>query len=167
MSEVAQNTIPQHTMLNGEAEYETAIDAVIANAEHTLHIFDIDLTTGGYNTAKRCEALRTFLMKNRANRMVMVLHETDYLTRQCPRLMQLLQLHSHAMSILQTHEHGRIASDPLVIADALHYVHRFHSDSARALMALHDPAGAHQLDERFGQLQEASAPAVFAVTLGL
>lgn len=166
MNEVIPNN-PQHTTLNGEAEYETAIDTVIANAERTLHIFDMDLTSGGYSTAKRCEALRAFLMKNRANRLVIVLHETDYLTRHCPRLMQLLNLHSHAISILQTHEHGRTASDPLVIADTTHYVHRFHADSARALLALHDPAGGHQMDERFGQLQEASAPAVFANTLGL
>lgn len=167
MSETTPNAALQHTMLNGEAEYEVAIDTVIASAEHTLHVFDVDLTTGGYNTAKRSEALRAFLMKNRANRLVLVLHETDYLTRQCPRLMQLLKLHSHAISVLQTHEHGRVASDPMVIADALHYVHRFHSDSAGALLALHDPAGGHQLEERFGQLQEASAPAVFADTLGL
>jgi hypothetical protein len=167
MSAAPQNAALQHTMLNGEAEYEAAIDTVIANAEHILHIFDPDLGAGGYNTAKRCEALRAFLMKNRANRLIMVLHETDFLTRQCPRLMQLLKLYSHAISILQTQEHGRVAGDPLVIADATHYVHRFHSGSARALLALRDPAGARQLDERFGQLQEASSPAIFAVTLGL
>ncbi len=158
---------PQHTMLYGEVEYEAAIDTVIAAAEHTLHIFDINLSTGGYNTAKRCEVLRSFLMKQRSNRLVMVLHETEYLTRQCPRLMQLLKLHNHAISILQTQEHGRVACDPLVIADALHYVHRFHSDSARALLAIQDPAGGHQLEERFAQLQEASAPSVPAFTLGL
>jgi hypothetical protein len=157
----------QHTMLNSESEYDTAIDQVIAAAEHSLHIFDTDLTRGGYNTTKRCETLRTFLMKNRSNRLIVVLHETDYLTRYCPRLMRLLQLHSHAMSILQTQEHGRVASDPLIIADAKHYVHRFHADNARALLALHDPLGGRQLDDRFEQLQEASSPAVFADTLGL
>lgn len=157
----------QHTILNSEAEYEAAIDRVIENASHTLHIFDVNLATGGYNTAKRHESLRSFMMKNRANRLVVVLHDTSYLTRQCPRLLQLLQLHSHAISILQTQEHGRVAGDPMVIADARHYVHRFHADSARTLLALHDPAGGLQLDERFGQLEEASAPAVAAVTLGL
>lgn len=157
----------QHRGLNGEAEYEAAIDEVVARAERTLHIFDVDLSAGGYNTARRAESLREYLMKNRANRLVMVLHETEYLTRHCPRLMNLLQLHSHAISILQTHEHGRVASDPAVIADEAHYVHRFHTDSARALLGLNDHAGARQLEERFEQLQEAASPAVFAFTLGL
>lgn len=157
----------QHRMLNGEEEYEAAIDEVIGNAERTLHIFDPDLTAGGYGSVRRFESLRNFLAKNRANRLVMVLHETEFLTRHCPRLMNLLKLYSHAIAILQTHEHGRVASDPLVIADDAHYVHRFHADSARALLALHDHAGARELEERFGQLLEASSPAVSATTLGL
>lgn len=166
MSET-NSTAAQHVMLTSESEYEAAIDQVITNAERTLHIFDPDLTAGSYNTAKRCEVLRSFLMKNRSNRLIIILHETDHLTRHCPRLMRLLQIHSHAITILQTQEHGRIASDPLVIADAKHYVHRFHADNARSLFAVNDPAGGRQLDERFEQLQEASAPAVFADTLGL
>ena len=160
-------TLVQHRMLNGEVEYEAAIDEVIDRAERTLHIFDTDLTAGGYSTARRFEALRSFLMKNRANRMVMVLHETDHLTRYCPRLMNLLKLYSHAISIFKTEEHARIASDPVVIADEAHYVHRFHANGARALQALDDHAGARQLEERFGQLQEAASPAVFATISGL
>ena len=166
MTEATRNT-PQHRMLNGVSEYKEAIEEVIGRAERSLHIFDTDLATGGYETARRAEALRTFLMKNRANRLVIVLHETEHLTRNCPRLMNLLKLHSHAISILQTHEHGRIASDPAVIADEAHYVHRFHTNGARALQGLGDHAGARLLEERFWQLQEAATPAVFAVTLGL
>jgi len=158
---------PRHTMLNGEAEYEAAIDTVIEHAERTLHLFDTDLATGGFGSSRRYEGLRSFLTKHRANRIVIVLHETDHITRYYPRLMQLLKLHSHAMTILQTQEHGRIANDPLVIADAMHYVHRFHADSARALLALDDPAGGHQLEERFAQLEEAATPTVFSDTLGL
>jgi len=158
---------PEHRMLNGEEEYEAAIDEVIARAERTLHIFDPDLTAGGYASARRFESLRNFLAKNRANRLVMVLHETEYLTRHCPRLMNLLRLHGYAISVLQTHEHGRVASDPMVIADQAHYVHRFHADGARALLALGDHAGAQQLGERFEQLQEAASPSVSATTLGL
>jgi hypothetical protein len=166
MSEETGNA-PQHRMLNGESAYEAAIDEVINRAERSLHIFDTDLAAGGYSTARRAEALQSFLMRNRANRLTFVLHETEYLTRYCPRLMNLLKLYSHAISILQTNEHGRVASDPMVIADAAHYVHRFHADGVQALQALDDHAGARQLEERFEQLQESASPAVFAFTLGL
>jgi len=157
----------QHQLLIGEEEYEAAIDNVIAHAERALHIFDSDLSAGGYSNLKRFEALRDFLAQSRGNRLVLVLHETDYLTARCPRLMNLLKTYGHAISIQQTAEHARIASDPFIIADDAHYVHRFHSDGMRFLLALHDHAGARQLQERFDQLLEMSAPAVFATTTGL
>lgn len=157
----------EHRALVSEAAYEAAIDEVIAAAQHTLHIFDADLSRGGYSSLKRFEDLRDFLLRNRSNQLVLVLHEIDFLTARCPRLMNLLRTHSHNITIHKTHEHARGASDPFVIADEMHFVHRFHRDDARALMALYDHAGSRQLEERFGQLLEASHPAVFATTLGL
>jgi hypothetical protein len=157
----------QHQMLSGETEYETAIDEVIAHAERTLRIFDSDLSAGGYSSIKRFEALRGFLAKSRNNRLVIVLHETDYLTSRCPRLMNLLKPYGHAISIQQTAEHARTANDPVMIADDEHYVHRFHRDGTRFLLALHDHLGARQLQERFDQLLEMSTPTVFATTTGL
>lgn len=162
-----KNDLRQHHKLTGEAEYEVAINDVIAQAQSTLHIFDTDLKHGGYNTLKRYECVRDFLLKGRGNRLVLVLHEIDFLTARCPRLMNLLRIHSHGITIYRTEEHARVASDPFVIADAAHYVHRFHHDDVRSLLALRDHAGASQLEERFGQLLDASHPAVFATTLGL
>lgn len=161
------DTIQQHFMLTGEKDYEAAIDRVIDAAESTLHIFDANLACGGYGTARRYELLSDFLRKHGKNRLVIVLHETDYFTAYCPRLMNLLKTYSHAIAIHKTTEHARIANDPFVIADEVHYVHRFHRDGARFLLALHDPAGARQLEGRFQQLLDASHPAVFATTLGL
>ncbi len=164
---MADDAQKQHRMIEGEEEYERAIDEVIRRAIRTLHIFDIDASAGGFGSLARHESLRAFLARDRNNRLVMILHETDYLTRYCPRLMNLLKLYSHAMSILKTHEHARVASDPFVIADEAHYVHRFHADGTRALLAFDDHAEARLLEERFEQLQEASTPAVSATTLGL
>lgn len=157
----------QHFMLTGEKDYEAAIERVIDGAESTLHIFDTNLASGGYSAARRYEALNDFLRKNGKNRLLIVLHETDYFTAYCPRLMNLLKTHSHAIAVHQTTEHARLANDPFVIADEAHYVHRFHRDGARFLLALHDPVGARQLEGRFQQLLEVSHPAVFATTLGL
>jgi len=165
--EKPENTGLQHQLLIGEKEYEAAIDSVIACAKHTVHIFDCDLSVGGYSGIKRYEALRDFLLRERSNRLVIVVHETEYITTRCPRLMNLLKACSHAISIHETAEHARIASDPFVIADDAHYVHRFHSDGMRFLLAYHDHAGTRQLEERFAQLMESSAPAVFATTTGL
>jgi len=168
---MAQQTTAQEApllqSLSGEQAYEAAIDTIIQHAERELQIFDADLSRGGYTSLKRYEALRGFLASNRNNRLTIVLHEVDFLSTRCPRLMELLKTYSHAISICQTAEHARAAHDPFMIADLQHYLHRFHVDDARLLLALHDPVGVSSLHERFDQLLEASSPAVFATTLGL
>lgn len=153
--------------LEGEEEYAAAIAEVIGMAEGRLHIFDIDLSSGGYQTIERYEALRQFMTRSRSGMLTIVLHDTAYFERYCPRLINLLKLYSHRISVLKTHEHGRSANDPFVIADEAHYVHRFHADGTRAKLCVHDHAGARALEERFQQLMESSAPAVSATTLGL
>ncbi len=157
----------QHDILEGEVAYAQAIDHVIGLAQRTLHVFDADLAIGGYVSMDRYVALRDFLQRDRGNRLVIVLHDTSHLTGHCPRLMELLRIHAHAAAVWQTHEHARYASDPFVIADGRHYVHRFHRDGRRFLLARHDPAGAGELEDGFAQLLEASHPAAPATTLGL
>jgi len=157
----------QHQSLSGEREYEAAILEAISLAVRTVHIFDKDLSVGGFSTMACFEALRGFLAKSRSARLVIVLHDTDYLTARCPRLMNLLKTYGYAISIQKTAEHASSVNGPYVLADDAHYVHRFHSDGMRFLLALYDHAGARQLQERFDQLLEMSAPAVFATTTGL
>ena len=153
--------------LSGEQAYEAAIDTIIQHAERELRIFDSELSRGGYTSLKRYDALREFLFRSRNSRLTIVLHQVDFFSTHCPRLMGLLKTHSHAISVCQTAEHARAAHDPFMIADQQHYMHRFHVDDVRLLLALNDPLGVNGLRERFDQLLQASSPAVFATTLGL
>lgn len=157
----------ERQLLNGEREYETAIDRVIEAAQNTLHIFDVDFTRGGYGSAKRYELLQDFLRRGAGNALVIVLHDVSYFTAYCSRLMNMLRLYSHAMTVYQTTDRARVANDPFVIADELHYVHRLHRDHARSVFALDDPNEARAIEGRFQEILDASSPAVFATTLGL
>jgi hypothetical protein len=163
----ASVTADQRQLLDGEREYEAAIDRVITVAQGTLHIFDIDFTRGNYGSVKRHELLQDFLRRNSKNTLTIVLHDVSHFTAHCPRLINLLRLHSHAMTVYQTTDRARVANDPFVIADELHYVHRLHRDHARSVLALDDPNGARAIEGRFQEILEASHPAVFATTLGL
>lgn len=154
-------------ILQGEHAYEAAIDLVIASAGQELLIFDTDLSQGGYSSVKRYEALRSFLAKGRANRLTIILHETDYLTSRCPRLMGLVKAYGHAISIRKTDEQVHGVNDALVIADQLHYLHRLHRDHARFRYELDAAANTKPLFDRFLELQEFSHPAVSVTTLGL
>lgn len=158
---------PRHTRIEGIAEYSAAIDSVISRARRRIRVFDRNLEGQGFNSPERQELLRAFLLARRTNHVYIVVHEVGYLDRNCPRMLLLLRQFSHGVSIQQTHAHMQGVYDPFVIADEEHFVHRFHFDDSRSLLALDDPREARNLNDRFDELWDASYPAVFATTLGL
>ena len=159
-------TIQQHA-LNGKAEYEAAINTLLQHTQKKLCIFDFNLEDGGYNSLQRYELFKNFLLTSRTHRVQIVVHDTDYLTKSCPRLLMLLRQFSHAIEINETQLHAKSIYDPFMIADARHYLHRFHHEDGRAVLALHDPVGTGNFILRFEEIWEASSPAVSATTLGL
>jgi hypothetical protein len=161
------DTAPQHTLLEGIAQYSEAIDSIVSRAQRRIRVFDRNLEGLGFNSAKRQELLRGFMLARRTNQLCILVHDTGYLMRSCPRMHILLRQFSHGLTIHQTHAHVQGVYDPFVIADDAHFLHRFHFDDSRSLLAFDDPQGARTFNDRFDALWEASFPAVFATTLGL
>jgi len=157
---------PTHERLFGEAALETALDRLLGRAQRRLSLFDRQLSPG-FSAAARCDLLRTFLLRDRANRIRIVLHDTSTLARDCPRLLRLVRQFSHAIAIHETEPEAKGAYDPFVIGDESDHLHRFHYDDARGLLALDDPQATLPFMQRFEELWAASAAAVSATTLGL
>lgn len=161
-----QASTPQHRKLEGSREYEAALDTLLARPERVLRLFDRHLGSA-FDTSLRYDLLHAFLLRSRANRLYIVLHDTAGLSRDCPRLISLLRQFSHSVSIHETEPQAKSVYDPIALADERDYLHRFHYDDTRALLALDDPQGANGLLQRFQEIWEASVPAVSATTLGL
>ncbi len=166
MKEVPPELMPGDRPLAGGVEIEAAIDALIAEADAHIRLFDRALTQA-WNTPARHERLRTFLLKRRTNRLEIVLHDTCNLVRDCPRLMLLFKQFSHAMAIRRTLPAARRVYDPFAIADDLLFVHRFHFDDTRGVVTRADLAATQLMRKRFAEIWEASSPAAAATTLGL
>lgn len=150
----------------GMREYESIIDSLIPQTLRMIRIFDKSLGSA-YNSPQRYELLHAFLRADRVNRLFIVVHESGNIERSCPRLLQLLQQFSHAMSIRETLRPAKHVYDPFVVFDASHYVHRFHYDHLRAAQGTNDVNGAQLLLDRFEEIWEASGPAVSADVSGL
>ena len=153
--------------LNGRIEYQQALDTVIEHARHTLRIFDFDLHDGGYNALPRYDRLKRFLQARSKNRLLIVLHNVEYIKRDCPRILNVLREHSEAVFIYQTNAEARNISDPLLIADDAHDVHRFHYEQPRVVRVLNDLALTQPFLHRFEEIWHASTLAVAATTIGL
>ena len=147
-------------------EYEDIVDSTIPLTQRIIRVFDRN-PAPAWNTSTRIELLRQFLLAHRSNRLLIVLHETRGLASGFPRLLILAQQFSHACVIRETLRSAKHASDPFVIFDGSHYVHRFHYHHMRAAEGRHDAAGAQQLIERFDEIAEASGPPLAANVTGL
>jgi hypothetical protein len=158
---------PSYRQLSGISESLEAIDQVVAVAERTLRIFDISLSNRGFNTPRRADALREFLVRGRSHRILIALHETELLERENPRLLTLLRQFPMSIEIHRTLAQARNAADPFVVADDHSMWHQLHYEQQRAAVALHSPADTLPVAQRFDEIWDLSEPAVSATTLGL
>ena len=166
MLPVPPERMPGERKLTGLAEYDAALDELIANAGHTVRIFDKNIGRN-FNSPQRQELLGRFLLARRTNRVKIVLHETANIVRDCPRLMLLLKRYSHGLVIHQTLPAARRVYDPFAVADDTRFVHRFHHTDMRGAATVGDVAATSLLIKRFDEIWEASTPSVAATTIGL
>jgi hypothetical protein len=162
-----EEPVPVERTLASIAEQVEAIDALVERATHSLRVFDVDLSQGGWNSPGRAERLGAFLRRTRGGRLEMIVHDTRYLEQSCPRLIALLRGFGHAMTVYRTGPDARSAMDPLTIADDRHFLHRFHVDGARAALAFDAPVAARPLVARFEEIWATGEPGLTGTVLGL
>lgn len=157
----------QHTTLNGIADYAQALGTLCNLAHNHLYLFDKTFENSGFNAEERYETLRGFLLASPANRLFVLVLDTNYLSTQCPRMMMLLHQFGNSMFIYKLPARLHQITEPFAVADEAHYVRRFHFDDPRGILALHDPENARTLKSRFMEMWAVSHPSVSTTRLRL
>jgi hypothetical protein len=147
--------------------FQACIERLLGQPGRELRVFDPDGAALRLNESPRIAALASFLLASRTRRLYLVVHNTDHVTRQCPRLLTLLRRFSHAMQINRTHEEIREVQDSFLLLDSMHYVRRPVAALFRGAMGLGDENEGQALRGRFGEIWAASYPAVSSTTIGL
>ena len=147
--------------------FQATVERLLDQPGRELRVFDPDASALRLNDPARIERLERFLLASRTRRLYLVVHNTDHLTRQCPRLMILLRRFSHAVQINRTQEEIREVQDAFLLLDAMHYVRRPVAGLFRGAMGLGDENEGQALRGRFGEIWSASYPAVSSTTVGL
>ena len=158
---------PHYERLSSIEQQVAAIDTLIDLAKLAIRVFDVDLSRMGWNGAVRVDKLSKFLRGAPAARIEIILHDTSWIASSCPRLLNLLRLHSDAMTIRKTGEDARAAMDPLLIVDGIHFLHRFNIAQPRAALSIGDAEAAVPLVTRFDAISESAEPGLGASVLGL
>jgi hypothetical protein len=141
-----------------EAGFRAAIDLTLTSAQREIRVFDRDLAHMGLSDRMHAELLINFLKGGRSRRLRIVVHDTDWIERNAPRLLSLLRLHSYAIEVRRTPEHLRELTDCWMLADEASGAIRYHADHARGELIAHSPADVQAWWQRFDELWEASEP---------
>ncbi len=158
--------IPDQIMV-GEYLYSDAINIILASAERELLIFDQDLSHGNFASTQKFELFQQFLNKSPSNQITIVLQDTGFLKNKCPRLLDLLTIYGHKMTVYETNETAKHAKDCFILADDKNYIKRIHIEQARFRYGLNDLASVSLLNTRFKELLEATHDVVTISRLGL
>jgi hypothetical protein len=149
------------------ADFQAAVDRLLEQPGRELRVFDPDLAALRMNDPGRIERFERFLLASRTRRLYFVVHNTDHLTRRCPRMMSLVARFSHAIQVNRTHEEIRELQDSFMVLDSVHYVRRPVAQFFRGAIGLGDETEGMAMRGRFMEIWAASYPAVSGTTVGL
>ncbi len=166
MHEEEESTAAIRRPLSSESDHQLALDEVLLRARRHVFIFDRSLDTR-WDSPQRVACLRRLCLGSPTHLLRIALHDPESMVRNTPRLRTLLAQCAHVMAVHKTRDEARRAEDPLVIVDGRHFVHRFHADLPRGLLAIDDPESAQSRIQRFDQIWAASDPGLSGTTLGL
>jgi len=150
-----------------EEGFQRAVDRLLEQPGRELRVFDPDLAALRLGSVERIARLERFLQASRTRRVMIVVHDPDYVTRHAPRMMSLFARHTHALQIHRTHEEIRELPDAFLVLDAAHYVRRPVARFFRGAIGLNDDAEGLAMRARFLEIWAASFPAVSSTTVGL
>ena len=157
----------EYFRFDDDAGLQEAIDRMLALPGRELRIFDPDLSSLRPNLPARVDAFLHFLKASRTRRIYIAVHDTDYLSRQAPRLLRLYARYSHAITIHRTHDGIRELKDSFMVLDSAHYVRRAVARYYRGAMGTQDLVEAYAMRTRFMEIWAASFPAPLLTTLGI
>jgi len=167
MAEIETPPEPQRTLITSRKEYLDAVESLFAMVKRELRIFDPDLSELDFNSENRIAALRRILSGGRMHRVYIALHDPEYVTTRCPRLIDLLLIFPSELLIYRTEGEAARAQDRFVLADESHVVRRPVATQGRGAVLLDDMHEGHAMRLRFDEIWDSSTLAVSAAKTGL
>jgi hypothetical protein len=146
-------------------DVSAAVDELITKTERTLDVFDHSLALQDWGSKARCEALKVAMMARRV-RIRMLIVDTQILTTELPRLMQLLKTLGHQMSIMAAPE-GAFPASNFVVADQQHLLFRPNSVRSTGSLHFHNPYKSIGYVQSFEVIWQQGGRRVFPEAFGL
>jgi hypothetical protein len=149
------------------ADYQTAIDRVLALASKRICIYDEDLGLLRLETPERLAALKAPFASTGNNCLRIALRNVEPLRQRHPLLLRLLATHGHQCAMQQTADQLAHLRDSMIIVDDAHAVIRFDRDQPRGKLLVDEADEVMPYRRRFEDIWAEGGTPVAATTLGL
>jgi len=143
-----------------------AFDRLVGRARQSIRVFDDRGEFWGLQRPAFAAAVKQTLARSRLASVCIILHETAFVEKHCPRLMALLALHSPRLRVMPADPSLRSFSTGVVILDSTVVMRRSHFDQARVFVDF-DENGVATAEKMFSELTESALPALSGYVTGL
>jgi hypothetical protein len=149
------------------ADYQTAIDRVLALASKRISIYDEDLGQLHLETPERLTALKAPFASASGNCLRIALRNVTPLQQRHPQLLHLLATYGHKCAMQQTPDQLAHIRDSMILVDDAHAVIRFDRDHPRGKLLVDESDEVMPYRRRFEEIWAEGGTPVAATTLGL
>lgn len=165
MQRAASNDNDNQQTLISWRDVSIAVDQLIVKAERTLDVFDQSLALQDWGGKARCETVKVAIMERRV-RVRILLVDTQIVTAELPRLMQLLKTLGHRISIMEAPAGAFLASN-FVVADQQHLLFRPNSVRSTGSLYFNNPYKSISYAKSFEVIWQHGGRRVFPEAFGL
>ena len=149
------------------SELRAAFDALLADCQRVLRLYDHDLTLFDLDDVARHATLRAFCVAGGGRRIEFLLDDIDRVSRTHPRLMQLVRDFGHVLQIRQADPHAPRPDEAFVLGDRQGVLLRADKSALQTRAHANDAALAAPLHQIFEEMWQRAPAQVSATTLGL
>lgn len=159
---------PSERSFDTYEEYRDCLNALLANADREIILFDSDLRDCRLNTEVGVELLRAFFDRNPLAPCLRILvKDASFIERYSPRLLKLLADFGHRIRVRVTAREHRTIEHAFAVFDHRHVLIRFHAAKPRGKLSLHDTRLASQYNLHFESIWDRAQGGPNGLPIGL
>ncbi|MCP5269435.1 MAG: hypothetical protein H6943_10450 [Zoogloeaceae bacterium] len=154
-------------LITSWTEYAQVAARLLAQAEHSISIFDADLSALRLEQPETSAALTRFFRSTPSTLVRISIRNPAPLRNSHPRLLELLRLFSHKLEIRETPAQLSNLSDSILLVDNTSALIRFHNDHPRSKEIIASSELCRPYQKRFEDIWSEGGNQIFATVTGL
>ncbi|WP_295002923.1 hypothetical protein [uncultured Dechloromonas sp.] len=154
-------------LITSWADYQTAIDRLLAIATKQIRIYDEDLTTLKLDSAPRLAHVKRLVSGARSNALSIAVRNGSPLRNQHPLLQSLLTTYGHVAAAQETPAQLAHLRDSMIIVDDKYGLIRFERDMPRSKLLIDESDELRPYLAKFNEIWAEGGERISNSTVGL